>query len=121
MTRTRVLFGTARPQRWAVGLAGLFFVLAVVSGQVRDANVRSVQMDGISGAVQEATAWMDQISGVQGVGEGRTPDGDPCVNVYVVSKAIVPEGEIPDRVSGFPVCVVDSGGQFQVQTTSQEL
>jgi hypothetical protein len=95
-------------------------LLVVMPGQVGDADVRSVQMDGISDALQEARAWMDEISGVQGVGEGRTSDGQPCVNVYVVSKALVPKGEIPDQFSGFPVCVIDSGGAFQAQLTSQE-
>lgn len=72
-------------------------------------------MTGISDAVQQATAWIDEIDVVQGVAEGRTADGRPCVDVYVTSASMVPEGAIPDRLSGFPVRVVDSGGSFQAQ------
>ncbi|MEW2260323.1 hypothetical protein [Streptomyces sp. NPDC047869] len=66
------------------------------------------------GAVAKATEWMGGgIAGVVGVAPGTQPDGSPCIVVLVNPNDEV--GEIPSDVDGYPVCLLDTGGDVNAQ------
>ncbi|MYS91962.1 MULTISPECIES: hypothetical protein [Streptomyces] len=67
-----------------------------------------------SDALAKATAWMGGgIAGVVGVAPGTQPDGSPCIVVLVNPNDDT--GQLPSDVDGYPVQVLDTGGDVNAQ------
>lgn len=91
--------------RTGVLAAALALVACSATGTRRE---RPMQARTIEAVLREHTRQLMSLPGVVGTAQGLC-NGKPCIKVYVATKTLELERQIPANLEGYPVTVEETG------------